>query len=196
MFNLLLASLLFCVGFEAGGGAAYEKAFGEDLQDFEPTLSWGAEAGVRDVLPGIGFDLGMRRFGVEKESRENSLEQLLRWEGYFFDATAVFESWPYLKGPLGIRFRVGGSYVPWRMLAAGEVIPVICKDTLADTLYMEANDWGVILGGSVMFRPISFLIIDAGVNHRHIFSMNTEDYGEDDSDERFLEVYLGARFRF
>ncbi len=73
---------------------------------------------------------------------------------------------------------------------------MICEDTLADTLYMEANDWGVILGGSVMFQPISFLIIDAGVNHHHIFSMNTEDYGENDSDERFLEVYLGARFRF
>lgn len=194
MLNLLLASLLFCVEFEAGGEATYEKGFGDDLQDFEPTLSWGAELGVRDVLPGIGFDIGMRRFGVENKVEEDSIPQILRWEGYFFDATAVFESWPYLKGPLGMRFRVGATYVPWRMLA--EIIQVIPEDTLAETLSMEANDWGVILGGSVMFRPISFLIIDAGVNHRHIFSMDTEIYGEEDSDERFLEVYLGARLRF
>ena len=196
MLNLLLTSLLFCVGLEAGGGVTLEKGFGKDIEEFPEVISWGAEIGVRDILPGIGFDVGMRRFGVEKEGKVDTLEQLLRWEGYFFDGSAVFESWPYWDGPLGIRLRLGGSYVPWRMLADGEVIPILPEDTLADTLYMEANDWGVVLGGSVMFRPISFLIIDLGVNHRHVFSMNTDDYGDDDVDERFLEVYLGARFRF
>ena len=196
MLNLLLASLLFCVGLEAGGGVTLEKGFGKDIEEFSEVISWGAEIGVRDILPGIGFDIGIRRFGVEKEERLDTLDQLLRWEGYFFEGSAVFESWPYWDGPLGIRLRLGGSYVPWRMLADGEVIPIPPEDTLADTLYMEANDWGVLLGGSVMFRPISFLVIDLGVNHRHVFSMNTEDYGEDDVDERFLEVYLGARARF
>jgi len=196
MAGLLLALSLLNLGFEAGGEIAWENPLGQDIEGFAPVFSCGAEMGVRDVLPGIGFDLGMRRFGVEHAVEDDSASRLLRWEGYFFDGTAVFESWPFLEGPLGVRFRAGASYVPWRMLTDGALIPAISKDTLADTLYMEANDWGMVLGGSVMFRPMKFLILDIGINHRHIFSMNTDDYGKDDRDERFMEVYVGARFRF
>lgn len=194
--NLFMGICLFAVGFEAGGGATYQKGFGEDIEDFEPVLSWYAALGIRDLLPGIGFDVGMRGFGVEKKVIADSLSRSLRWEGYFFEGTAVFDSWPYVDSPFGLRLRVGGGYVPWRMLGDGEVITVPGEDESGDTVRMEANDWEVVFGGGAMARPVSFLILETGVNHRHIFSMDQARFGEEDRDERFLEVYLGARVRF
>ena len=194
--NLMLAFSIFALGFEAGGGVTWEQPFGKDIEDFSGTLSWCAEAGIRDILPGIGFDLGMRRFGVEREIEVDSVAHLMRWEGYFYDGSAVFESWPYLKGPLGVRFRAGGFYSPWRMLDNGQVVVIPSTDTLSDTLYMEEKDFGVLLGGSLMFRPLPFLILDLGINHRQIFSLDASKYGDEDEDERFMEAYLGARFRF
>jgi hypothetical protein len=195
MAGFLISLLLINLGFEAGGKITWEHPLGADIEDYQSTISWGAEAGVRDVIPGIGFDLGFRKFGVEREIEQDTANRLLRWEGYFIDGSAVFESWPFIAGPLGLRLRTGASFVPWRMLANDEVVEIIPEDTLADTLYMEGNNVGVLLGASIMFRPVEFLIIDLGVNHRHVFSMNA-DFGSDDADERFMEVYLGARFRF
>lgn len=196
MTGLLLALSLFSLGFEAGAGAALEKGLGNDIEDYDPRLSFCAELGVRDILPGIGVDLGFRRFGVERTIAEDTLEKLQRWEGYFFDASAVFESWPYLAGPIGIKLRTGGFFTPWRMLEDGKVVAIPPKDTLPDTVFMRAQNVGVLLGGSVMFRPWKFLLLDLGINHRHIFSMDVDKFGKDDVDERFMEVYLAARFRF
>jgi hypothetical protein len=194
--GLLLTLSLFSLGFEAGAGATLEKGLGKDIEDYKPAISFCAELGVRDILPGIGLDLGFRRFGVERTIMEDTLEKHRRWEGYFFDASAVFESWPYLAGPFGIKLRTGGFYAPWMMLEDGVVIAIPPKDTLSDTVFMQAQNIGVLLGGSVMFKPCKFLILDLGVNHRHVFSMDVDKFGKDDVDERFMEVYLAARFRF
>ncbi len=196
MTGFFLTCILINLGFEAGGGATFEKGLGKDLEDFSPAFSYGAELGVRDVLPGIGFDLGFRRFGVEKTVEEDTSSKLQRWEGYFFDGSAVFESWPFLEGPVGIKLRPGGFYSPWRMLEDGEIIAISPEDTTGDTLYMDERDWGVLFGGSIMYRPIPFLILEAGVNHRQIFSLDINKYGDEDTDERFLEVYIAVRARF
>ncbi|MBN2379617.1 hypothetical protein JXM67_07445 [candidate division WOR-3 bacterium] len=194
--SFLLASCLFGIGFEAGGGLTFEIPRGADIEDYTPVLSWGAEAGIRDVLPGIGFDLGIRCFGVEYEDRFDTSWQVRRWEGYFFDASTLFESWPYLKGPVGLRLRAGGSWVPWKWYEDGDLIPIIPEDTTHDTTHMRASDFGILLGVSVMYRPVPFIIIEAGLNHRHVLSLDTDKYGDADVDERFLEAYVGARARF
>lgn len=196
MTGFILTCALFSLGFEAGAGATLQKGLGTDIGDYNPAISYGAEIGARDILPGIGFDLGFRRFGIEKDDETDTISHILRWEGYFYDASAVFESWPYLDGPFGIKLRTGGFLAPWRMFEDGQVIRIAPKDTASDTIYMEASNFGVIVGGSVMFRPWPFLIFDLGVNHRHVFSMDVEKYGKTDTDERFMEVYLAARFRF
>lgn len=194
MTAFLLTCVITSLGFEAGGSATFEKGLGKDVEEFSPSFSWGVEFGIRDLLPGIGLDLGFRRFAVEQTT--DTSNQQLRWEGCFFDGAAVFESWPFLEGPLGIKLRTGGFYTPWRMLADGEVVVLPPTEERPDSVRMEEGDWGALIGGGVMFRPWKFLILELGVNHRHIFSLDTESYGKDDVDERFLEVYLGARIRF
>lgn len=195
MTTVLIAFMLFSLGFEAGGGAGLQKGFA-DLEEFKSTITWGGELGIRDVFPGIGLDLGMRYFGLEREETDDSVDYTLRWEGYFFDAAAVFESWPYLEGPVGVKLRSGVTCSPWQMLRDGEVIEIPSSQADGDTLFAQETDWGVLLGGGVMFRPVKFVIIDLGINHRHLFSLDTEKYGETDQDERIMEVYLGARARF
>ena len=112
MTGFIFTFALFSLGFEAGSGATLEKGLGRDLGDYDPVISYAAEIGLRDILPGIGFDLGFRRFGIEKNDETDTISHLERWEGYFYDVSAVFESWPYLEGPLGVKLRAGGFLAP------------------------------------------------------------------------------------
>jgi|GEM_PF-3193440 len=196
MTAIIISLLIYNTGFEAGGELISMIPLGKDIGNFSPTITWGSELGIRNVLPGIGFDLGVRHFCIESVASDDTLKQDKQWNGFFIDASAIFESWPYWNSFMGLRLKTGTTVSSWKMLANGKLIAISPTDTNSDTTYMKATNFGLLLGGNLMFRPIDFLIVDIGFTHRYLFSMDKDKFGKKDVDEGFLEVYLGTRFRF
>lgn len=163
----------------------------QDEQDVKGLYDWGAELGIRNVLPGIGLKLRASYLKLEAPDIDTTAEDESRYAYRYIPLTltTAFDLLPiFLKTErLSLSLETGLGVCLWQGLYDDRVIQI-------PTGSMDEQDLEFTAGLNLQVWVVKYLALEMTSRYHYLASANLEKYGYTDKDEKLLENGLGLKF--
>lgn len=163
----------------------------QDDQDVKGLYNWGAELGIRHVLPGIGLKLRANYLKLEAPDIDTTAEDESRYAYRYIPVTlaTAFDLLSFfLKTErLSLSLETGLGVCLWQGLYDDEVLEI-------PTGSMDEKDLEFTAGLNLQVRVVKYLALEMTSRYHYLASANLEKYGFSDKDDKILENGLGLKF--